>query len=128
MRLLTGTGFSDSGATFPVTLNPNQSVTLKVQFDPHGRGCGERTVTIKSNSATGSTTQVTLSGTGTAVQHYIDLTWNAPSSSADPVAGYNVYRSADGGGSFTKLNSSPDSQMDYTDNAVQSGTDLHVTR
>jgi fibronectin type 3 domain-containing protein len=56
------------------------------------------------------------------VQHEIDLRWNAPSSSADPVAGYNVYRSADGGGSFTKLNPSPDGQVDYTDSAIQSGT------
>jgi fibronectin type 3 domain-containing protein len=65
---------------------------------------------------------VTLSGTGTAVQHEVDLNWDAPSSSGDPVAGYNVYRSTDGGGSFTKVNSSPDDQVDYTDSAVQSGT------
>jgi hypothetical protein len=120
--VLQGTGFSDSGATFPVTLNPNQAVTLTVQFDPTATGAASGTLTISSNSATGGTTQVTLGGTGTAVQHEIDLSWNAPSSSADPVAGYNVYRSTDGGGSFTKLNSSPDGQVDYTDSAVQSGT------
>jgi predicted secreted protein len=119
---LKGTGFSDSGAAFPVTLNPNQSVTLKVQFDPTATGAVAGTLTVSSNSTTGGTTQVTLSGTGTAVQHEIDLSWNAPSSSADPVAGYNVYRSADGGGSFAKLNPSPDGQVDYTDSAIQSGT------
>jgi hypothetical protein len=119
---LTGTGFSDSGATFPVTLQPNQSVTLKVQFDPTVAGAATGQLTITSTSATGSTTQVPLSGTGTAVQHQIDLSWDAPSSSADPVAGYNVYRSTDGGASFTKLNSSPDSQVDYTDLNVQSGS------
>jgi fibronectin type 3 domain-containing protein len=37
------------------------------------------------------------------------------------VAGYNVYRSTDGGASFTKLNTSPDSQADYSDATVQSG-------
>jgi hypothetical protein len=119
---LTGTDFSDSGATFPVTLNPNQSITLKVQFDPSAAGATTGQLTIKSNSTTGSTTQISLSGTGTAVQHSIDLTWDAPSSSADPVAGYNVYRSANSGSSFTKLNTSADSQTAYTDNAVQSGT------
>jgi hypothetical protein len=119
---LQGTGFSDSGATFPVTLNPNQSVTLKVQFDPAATGAAAGTLTVSSNSTTGGTTQVTLSGTGAAVQHEIDLSWNAPSSSSDPVAGYDVYRSTDGGKSFTKLNSSPDGQVDYTDSAVQSGT------
>jgi hypothetical protein len=119
---LTGTGFSDSGATFPVTLNPNKSVTLNVQFDPTVAGAATGQLTITSTSTTGSTTQVPLSGTGTAVQHQIDLSWDAPSSSADPVAGYNVYRSTDGGASFTKLNSSPDSQVDYTDLNVQSGS------
>jgi hypothetical protein len=119
---LLGTGFSDSGATFPVTLNPNQSVTLTVQFDPTAAGAATGKLTISSNSTTGGTTQVTLSGTGTAVQHSIDLSWNAPSSSADPVTGYNVYRSTNGGGSFAKLNASPESQAEYTDSAVQSGT------
>jgi fibronectin type 3 domain-containing protein len=103
-------------------LNPNQSVILTVQFDPIATGAATGKLTVSSNSTTGGTTQVTLSGTGTAVQHEIDLSWNAPSSSADPVAGYNVYRSADGGGSFTKLNPSPDGQVDYTDSAIQSGT------
>jgi len=118
---LTGTGYSDSGATFPVTLNPNQSVTLQMQFDPTAAGAAAGQLTVKSDSTTGSTTQIALSGTGTAVQHSIDLTWDAPSSSADPVADYNVYRSTNSGSSFTKLNSSPDLQTDYTDNAVQSG-------
>jgi fibronectin type 3 domain-containing protein len=64
---------------------------------------------------------VMLSGTATTtVQYEVDLSWNAPSSSADPVAGYNVYRSADGG-SFTRMNSSPDDQVSYSDTAVQSG-------
>jgi hypothetical protein len=118
---LTGAEFSDSGATFPVTLNPNQTVTLKVQFDPTIAGAATGTLTISSNSTTGSTAQVSLSGNGTAVQHQIDLSWDAPSSSADPVAGYNIYRSTNGG-SFTKLNGSPDSQVTYTDNGVQSGS------
>ena len=119
---LTGSGFSDSGVSFPVTLNPNQSVTLQVQFDPSAAGAATGQLTITSNSASGSTAKVQLSGTGTAVAHSVDLTWDAPSSSADPVAAYNIYRSTNGGGSFTKLNSSPDAQVEYTDSAVQSGT------
>jgi hypothetical protein len=119
---VTGTGFSDSGGTFPVTLNPNQSVTLNVQFDPTVAAAATGQLTISSNSTTGSTTQVPLSGTGTVVQHEIDLSWDAPSSSADPVAGYNVYRSTDGGASFTRLNASPDIQVDYNDLNVQSGS------
>jgi hypothetical protein len=121
---LKGTGFSDSGVNFPVTLNPNQSVTLNVQFDPTAAGAVTGQLTINSNSSTGATTQIQLTGTGTAVQvqHEIDLNWDAPANSSDPVAGYNIYRSTGSGGSFSKLNASPNSQASYTDSAVQSGT------
>ncbi len=119
---LKGAGFSDSGVSFPVTLNPNQSATLNVQFDPTVAGAVTGQLSISSNSSSGATTQVQLSGTGTATQHEIDLSWDAPASSADPVAGYNIYRSTGSGGSFAKLNTSPNSPESYTDNAVQSGT------
>jgi fibronectin type 3 domain-containing protein len=104
-----------------MTLNPNQSVTLNVQFDPTVAGAASGTLTVTSTSTTGSPTQVPLTGTGTAVTYSISLNWDAPSGSTDPVAGYNVYRSTDGGASFTKLNASPDSQADYSDTTVQSG-------
>ena len=119
---LSGTGFSDSGVSIPVTLNPGQSVTLNVQFDPTTAGAVTGRLTISSNSSTGATIQVQLTGTGAAAQHEIDLTWQAPASSPDPVAGYNIYRSTGSGGSFTMLNGSPESQASYTDSSVQSGT------
>ena len=62
---LTGTGFSMSGATFPVTLNPTQSVTLNVQFDPATAGAATGQVTIQSNSSTNGTAVISLTGTGT---------------------------------------------------------------
>ena len=64
---LSGTGFTMSGATFPVTLNPTQAVTLNVQFDPATAGAATGQLTIQSNSSTNSTAVVNLSGTGTAV-------------------------------------------------------------
>ena len=66
---LTGTGFTMSGATLPVTLNPNQSVTLNVQFDPTATGAVTGGLTIQSNSSTNSAAVVSLSGTGTAVSN-----------------------------------------------------------
>ena len=63
--LLSGTGFSMSGATFPVTLNPTQSVTLNVQFDPTTLGTASGQITIQSDSSTNGTAVVNLSGTGT---------------------------------------------------------------
>jgi Abnormal spindle-like microcephaly-assoc'd, ASPM-SPD-2-Hydin len=49
---LTGTGFTMSGATFPVTLNPGLAVTLDVQFDPTATGAATGQLTIQSNSST----------------------------------------------------------------------------
>jgi hypothetical protein len=58
---------------------------------------------------------------GTTKQHEIHLRWNAPGSSADPIAGYNIYRSSDGGRTFSRLNSSPDARPDYNDRTVVNG-------
>jgi hypothetical protein len=54
--------------------------------------------------------------------HEIHLRWNAPGSSADPIAGYNIYRSSDGGRTFSRLNSSPDVRPDYNDRTVANGS------
>ncbi len=62
-----GTGFTVSGASFPLTLNPNQTATLTVQFDPTTAGAATGQLTLASNSSTGSSTVVTLSGTGVPV-------------------------------------------------------------
>ncbi len=117
---IAGTGFTVSGASFPVTLNPNLAVTLQVEFNPTATGGSTGQLTINSNSSTGTTTVVNLSGTGAAVQHGIALTWNAPVSSPDPVVGYNIYRSI-GGTAFELVNASVNSQVDYSDTDIQSG-------
>jgi len=54
-------------------------------------------------------------------QHEVDLTWDAPSSSSDPIEGYNVYRSPSGTSQFQLINSSIDVQTIYVDSTVQSG-------
>jgi len=111
-----------SGATFPVTLNPTQSVTLQVQFDPTTAGAVTGQLTIQSNSSTNGTVTVGLTGTGESASHQVTLTWDAPSSSSDPVAGYNVYRSTGGSSAYQLLNSSVETQTTYVDTNVQSGT------
>jgi hypothetical protein len=118
--VITGAGFTIIGGAFPVTLNPTQTLTVELQFEPTTAGDLSGQLTISSNSTTGSTAVVGLSGTGTAVAHYVDLSWDAPSSSPDPVAGYNVYRSL-GTGSFALINPSPVATVVYTDNGVTSG-------
>jgi hypothetical protein len=116
-----GTGFSIPGVSFPLTLNPGQTATLNVQFDPTTAGAATGTVTLTSN-ASPSTATISLSGTGQAVSYQVDLTWNAPSSSTDPVAGYNVYRATGSSSSYQLLNPSANVPTNYTDTSVQNST------
>ena len=121
---LTGSGYTVSGATFPVTLNPGLAVTLEVQFDPTASGAAAGQLTIQSNSTTNATSVISLSGTGQnpiSAAHQVDLSWNAPSNSPVPIVGYNIYRST-GGSAYQLLNSSVDTQTTYVDSAVQSGS------
>jgi fibronectin type 3 domain-containing protein len=109
------------GGSFPVTLNPTQTLTLQLQFSPTTAGTITGQITINSNSAIGSTAVVVLNGTGNAVIHEVDLSWDAPTSSPDPIAGYNIYRSTDAG-IAQLINSSIETQTAYVDSAVANGT------
>jgi len=53
--------------------------------------------------------------------HTVTLSWDAPSSSTDPVVGYNIYRAASGSSSYQLVNSSVDTGTTYVDSTVQSG-------
>jgi Abnormal spindle-like microcephaly-assoc'd, ASPM-SPD-2-Hydin len=119
---LSGAGFTMSGATFPVTLNPNLAVTLEIQFDPTAAGAVTGQLTIQSNSTTNATALISLTGTGqTAASHEVDLSWSAPASSVDPIVGYNIYRST-GSSGYQLVNSSVDTQTTYVDSSVQTGS------
>jgi fibronectin type 3 domain-containing protein len=119
---VTGTSFTlSSGPTFPVTLTPGQTATLGVEFDPTTAGAATGQLTVTSTSSTNGTAVITLSGTGTAGSYAVDLSWDAPTDSTDPVAGYNVYRSPSGSSTYQLLNSLVDSQTTYVDSTVQSG-------
>jgi hypothetical protein len=118
---LTGTGFTVSGATFSLTLSPNQTATLNVEFDPTAAGAVTGSLTISSNSSTNPRDVISLSGTGVSTAYQVNLSWDAPATSSDPVAGYNVYRAASGGTSYQQLNTSIVTQTAYTDTTVQDG-------
>ena len=117
----TGKGFSISGINFPVTLNPGQTATLSIEFDPTVAGAATGTVTLTDNASPGTAT-IALSGTGQAASYEVDLSWNAPSGSSDPVVGYNIYRAVSGSSSYQLLNSTVNASMTYTDTTVVTGT------
>ena len=118
---VSGTGFSLIGGSFPVTMNPTQTLTLQIQFLPTGPGAQTGQVTLVSTSTNGATSTVTLSGSGAGGNHEVDLTWGAPTNSPTPVAGYNVYRSTGSSGSFGLINSPVIASSAYIDTSVVSG-------
>jgi hypothetical protein len=116
---LSGSGYSMTGGSVPVTLSPLQHPSLSVLFSPVAAGNVNGSISIVSN-ASGSPATVSLAGTGVApVQDSVALNWNASTST---VTGYNVYRSTVSGRSYTKINSSLVAALNYTDSTVQSGT------
>jgi len=97
---LAGNGFSMSGPTFPLTLNPSQTATVSLEFDPASAGPASGQLALTSNSTTNGTALISLNGTGA---FEVDLTWDPPTESPTPVAGYSVFRSADGGNTYQLL-------------------------
>ena len=120
---VTGTGFTVSGASLPLTLSPNQTATLSIEFDPTAAGAASGSLTLTSNSSTGSSTVIALTGTGetASASSQVSLTWDAPTTSTDPVAGYYVYRSPSGSSSYQQLNASAITQTSYDDTTAQAG-------
>jgi hypothetical protein len=60
-----GPGFSVQGATLPITLGPNGSLPIQVQFDPMAAGAVSGQVMIGSNSSSGANVAVNVNGSGT---------------------------------------------------------------
>jgi hypothetical protein len=118
---VTGTGFSLVGAAIPVTLNPTQTATLNVQFDPTIAGAATGLLTITSNSSVNAVALVNLSGIGDTSAFEVVLNWDAPVSSPDPVVGYNVYRALGGGTLYQLLNPAAATTTTYTDTEVVTG-------
>jgi hypothetical protein len=106
----TGSGFSMSGASFPLTLNAGESVTLNVTFTPQSPGMDGGSLFVS-----GPALNVPLSGEGNG--YSVKLFWEV---SLDAV-GYNVYRSYAPKGKYHKINSALDPITEYSDSKVVSG-------
>jgi hypothetical protein len=114
-----GSGFTLSGISTPVTLTAGQSTTFGVIFNPSTSGNNSGTVTVASTAA-GYPKAIVLSGTGVqAVPYSVGLNWNPSTSN---VVGYNVYRSTLNGSGYSRLNSGLLPGLNYNDATVQSGT------
>jgi hypothetical protein len=114
---ISGTGFSQSSPTLPVTLAAGQSSSVTVTFAPQNSGSVSGALQIGSNSSNPSVS-VALSGTGSTVQHSVAVDWAASTST---VAGYNVYRGTASGGPYSRINTTLITGLTYTDSTVSSG-------
>ena len=116
---VSGTGFVLGSAAASVILDPSQSESYTVNFDPKATGSISGTLTITSNAAN-SPLNIALSGTGVAAssQHTVALAWERSTSS---VTGYYVYRGTKPSGPFAQLNSTPEASPSYSDGTVSGG-------
>ena len=105
-----------NGANFPYTIPAGQSVQYNVSFTPKTSGSISGTLTFASNAVNTQTSE-SLTGSGTAQQYSVNLSWNASTN----VAGYNIYRSTNASSGYTKINPSMDANTAYTDSSVASG-------
>jgi len=115
---VTGGGMSVSGGS-NVTLTPNQSVTIYVNFDPTGAGAVQGNLVVSSN-ASNSALKIGVSATGVAAQaaqHTVSLSWQ-PSTSV--VVGYYVYRGP-ATNNLSKLTGTIDTANSYADGSVANG-------
>jgi len=120
---MSSTEFSLSGIALPLTIAAGQSVPFTLTFTPQASGSAAAIGSFTSNAS--NSASESLTGAGTAPpQHLVNLTWDGVSA----VVGYNVYRSSQSAGPYTKINSSLDASTTYADNSVQAGqTYYYVT-
>lgn len=114
-------GFTASGLSNGMTLQPNQSATLSVVFTPTTSGAASGAVSISTSANT--SLAVPVSGTGQPTpSHSVVLSWSASTSTG--ITGYYVYRGTSAG-QYAKINPSAPvaaSQLSYTDGSVQANT------
>jgi hypothetical protein len=111
---VTGTGFTISGLTTPVTVNPGQSINFSARFAPTGLVSSSGSISLTHN-ATGSPSTIALSGTGATG---LPLSWDA---SPSTISGYRVYRSATSGTGYTLLTASLVTGLTFVDATAQTG-------
>jgi hypothetical protein len=73
-----GTGFSVSGLTLPLSINPGLTSTFNAKFQPAAAGAASGSITLVSNAPT-SPSVIALTGTGVTATQILTLSTNAVS-------------------------------------------------
>ena len=132
-----GASFGYGSLSPGLSLSPSQSITFEVWFTPQAKGPASATMSFLSPGLS-SPAKLSLAGGGIAaspapapapkpspaptpapaVQHTVQLNWNASTSA---VLGYRVYRSASSGTSYAPLTGEAFDGLTYADTSVASG-------
>ena len=116
--------FTLGGVTLPVTLAAGQNLPFTVTFAPTSTATASANISFFTSNSTSASE--TASGSGATIQHTVDLSWSASTSTS--ISGYNVYRGTVSGGPYTRITSALDFSLNYSDSTVQSGkTYYYVT-
>lgn len=117
---LNGSGFRLATTSFPITVPAGGSINLAVLFDPSSTGASTGSLSLAASNP--ATVSVALAGSAVsatvATVHSVVLSW-APSLSS--VDGYFIYKSTQGGGPYTRMNSAPTPISSFSDSGVVGG-------
>ena len=112
--------FFGTSVSLPVRLSSGQSITGQVSARPQSTA-QKGTLTIGS---TAGTLTVSLNETATApapTSHSVNLSWNAPSSSSNPVDSYQVDRAVAGSTQYSTVGTTTAASTVFTDTSVTNG-------
>ena len=118
---VTGAGFSVAGPSFPLTLQPHQSATLDLEFDPKVAGAVVGILKIVSNSSTSTLHEVALTGTGASTAYQVNVSWTAPASPPVEISGYRIFRATGTSTTYQLLNASIVDATSFVDTTVAEG-------
>ncbi len=116
-QTLVGSSFA-GGFSSPLVLMPGQSASAPVTFTPNAFGNAQGALFIVGDLPV----VVQLTGAG-AASHYARLTWHT----AQGDISYNVYRGAQPGGPYEKINLQPVSEPNFLDPNVSHGATYFYT-
>ena len=105
-----------SGLAVGDTLTPNKPVTCTLTYTPSAAGQFSDVGIVLSN-ATNPSASILLSATAITT-HTVDINWDASTSS---VVGYNIYRSDQSAGPYSKLTVTPATCTSFSDQTALGG-------
>jgi putative intracellular protease/amidase len=78
-------------------------------------------VAITAQAGTVTETSTINLAAQVTVAYEVNLTWDAPAASSDPVVGYDAFRAPGGSSVYAQINSGPVTVTAFTDDAVVEG-------